>query len=224
MKALMIGMATLALLSFVGGAVAQEASALGESSLRPLDITCADIMGASEAERPALVFFIAGYRAAMGQQGAMGADAGGGEGAMAVTTEDPDPAAVGAADVTNEPAPAEGDAAAAPADAAAPAADAAAADAPVSDVAAADAAGADAASPAADAAGETKTAAGAAGEQMGGAGDVQVPRAFLGTGVSDILAGCTGNDTMAAINVIGTAAGWPEPSLDTVPGTPEGNQ
>ena len=199
MKTLMIGTATLALLSFAGGAVAQDASALGESSLRPMDITCADIMGASEAERPGLVFFIAGYRAAMGQQGGMDADAG--AGAMAVTTEEPDPAAVGAADVTNEPA-AEGDAAAPAADAAAAGADAAGADAAVSDVAAAD----------------------AAGDGNGGMGDVQVSRAFLGTGVSDTLAGCTGNDTMAAVNVIGTAAGWPEPSLDTVPGTPEGNQ
>lgn len=186
MKTLLSCTATLALLGSLGSAVAQDASALGESSLRPMDITCADLMGASEGERSGLVFFLAGYRAAMDQQGVIGGDAA--AGAMAVTTEETDPAAVGEADAAAEPAVADA-----------------------------------AAEPAADAAPETETVD-AAGDEIGGVGDVKLSRSFLGTGVNDILAGCTGNDDMAAINVIGTAAGWPEPSLDTQPGTPEGNQ
>ena len=183
MKRLMICTTALAMLApLAGSAGAQEASALGEASLRPMDITCADLMGASDAERPGLVFFIAGYRAAMDQQGAMPA---GGEMADA---------AAGAADANQPPAETTAAAGAEPE-----------------------------AEPATEAAAEAKTVD-AAGDEIGGVSDVMLARSFLGTGVSDILAGCEGNDAMAAINVIGTAAGWPEPALDTQPGTPEGNQ
>ena len=66
MKALMTSTAALALaLSFAGSAVAQSGSALGETSLRPSEITCQDLMAAGEEERAGLVYFIAGYHAAM---------------------------------------------------------------------------------------------------------------------------------------------------------------
>jgi hypothetical protein len=206
MKRLMICTTALAIFApLAGGASAQEAGALGEGSLRPMDITCADIMGASEGERPGLVFFLAGYRAAMDQQGAMGASAE--AGAAAVTTEEPDPAAVGAADATNQPA-----------EGAAPAAETA------PETAGAEVAGVEPDAEATTEAAAETTTVDSAGDEVGGVTDVMLARSFLGTGVSEILAGCEGNDTMAAINVIGTAAGWPEPSLDTQPGTPEGNQ
>src|SRR5918998_6617304 len=71
MKTLMTSAATVALaLSLTGTAGAQGSGALGESSLRPMEITCADLSGASEEERTGLVFFIAGYQAAMQQIGA----------------------------------------------------------------------------------------------------------------------------------------------------------
>lgn len=86
MKALLCSAAALALAATFGPGIAnaQDAgAALGESSLQPMNITCADLTGASEEERTGLVFFIAGYQAAMEQAegpGAGGAGAGGGAG------------------------------------------------------------------------------------------------------------------------------------------------
>jgi hypothetical protein len=45
----------------------------GETSLRPMDITCVDLTSAGENERSNLVFFIAGYKAAMEGDSGLGA-------------------------------------------------------------------------------------------------------------------------------------------------------
>ncbi|HWT31358.1 MAG TPA: HdeA/HdeB family chaperone, partial [Propylenella sp.] len=115
MKALMTSTAAAAFaLSFAGSAEAQTGTAIGDTSLRPNDITCQDLMSASEEERTGLVYFIAGYHAAMRQGGFGGgsasatgsigaggasgasADAGGGaSGGTTATTGGTDTAAAG---------------------------------------------------------------------------------------------------------------------------------
>lgn len=66
MKISMTSTAALAVCLSAGAAAAQTSPAIGETSLRPTEITCADLMAASEDERSGLVYFLAGYSAAGG--------------------------------------------------------------------------------------------------------------------------------------------------------------
>ena len=198
MKALMTSTAALALtLSLAGSATAQTGTAIGDTSLRPTDITCQDLMSASEEERTGLVYFIAGYHAAMRQGGFGGgsasatgsigaggassasADAGGGaSGGTTATTGGTDTAAAGTS----------GDAGGGASGTTATTGGA--------DTAAAGTSG--------DASGGTSAGGEASGE-AGGGGDVQVARAFFAMPASDILTACANDPTMSAADAIGGA-------------------
>ncbi|HEX2257466.1 MAG TPA: hypothetical protein VHG92_12330 [Afifellaceae bacterium] len=57
--------------AFAGPAAGQEGTVFGDASLRPMDITCQDLLAATPEEQAGLVYFIAGYQAGFpGQQGA----------------------------------------------------------------------------------------------------------------------------------------------------------
>lgn len=68
---MIIKSAAAAILAFgsAGAASAQMASAWSDATVRPMEITCDDLINASEAERSNMLFFIAGYQAAMEQAG-----------------------------------------------------------------------------------------------------------------------------------------------------------
>jgi len=67
MKSLLTSSAIVLVMSLTASAAIAEGTGevFSETSLRPLDITCADLTSAGETERSNLVFFIAGYKAAM---------------------------------------------------------------------------------------------------------------------------------------------------------------
>src|SRR5688572_388834 len=68
MKSLMTSTgATALMIAFAAEVSAQPNPALSDTSIRPADITCQDLMTASEEERAAVVYFIAGYQAGMEQ-------------------------------------------------------------------------------------------------------------------------------------------------------------
>ncbi|HEX2257033.1 MAG TPA: HdeA/HdeB family chaperone [Afifellaceae bacterium] len=212
MKSLMTSTAAVAVaLSFAGGAAAQSGSALGETSLRPADITCQDLMSASESERAGLVYFIAGYHAAMqgGATGDGGAGAGGGGQASG-----------GAADASG--ATTSGTTGAANTAAAGTSGGAGGATATTGGTDTAAAGGSGSGSGGATTGGTTTgsggtdtAAAGAsgggtgtgAGGSAGGGGDVQMARSFFAMPVSDILTACANDATMSAADAITTAQG-----------------
>src|SRR5687768_8222773 len=70
MNLLMTSAGTMALaLTFSSNAIPQSAPALGETSIRPMEITCQDLTSASVEERSGMIYFIAGYSAAIQQGG-----------------------------------------------------------------------------------------------------------------------------------------------------------
>jgi hypothetical protein len=46
---------------------AQTSAAISDTSIRPAEITCQELLSATEQERASIVYFIAGYQAAMEQ-------------------------------------------------------------------------------------------------------------------------------------------------------------
>ena len=168
----------------------QSSAALGEESLQPMQITCGQIMDASEAERQALVFFIAGYaegtrspeigRAAEpGRTGTVGA-AGSTERPTAESPATP-PETATADRPAGEPGTSE----------------AGAADRPKSGTAAAT-------TPTRDAAGMTDAARSTAGAGIE-TGGVPLPRTFFTMSVDQILEACEGNPEMMAHAAISQA-------------------
>ena len=82
---------------------AQPNPALGDTSIRPADITCQDLMSAGEEERAGIVYFIAGYQAwtSQGPSADSGSSSSGGTNAGA-STEAAQPAGAAAGGDSNQ--------------------------------------------------------------------------------------------------------------------------
>jgi hypothetical protein len=234
MRTLVSAAAIAASLGIVGAAGAQTQGAIGETGLRPMDITCADLNAAGETERSGLVYFLAGYQAAQDQfmhddvtTGAIGTTGttGTSSGAADAATGSSDAGTAGAQQTTSADATSGGTATGGSEQVAAAGGEAETAGASsgtgatgaTSDVAAGGsesgataAVGADTGSSGASSGADSGGAASAGTNMAAASGsdvqsEVSVQRAFFATPVEEILAACDGNDQMGAFDAIGQA-------------------